>query len=130
MKISILIAERHHYFGESLRIMLEEHSHDFKVLGLVKTGKEAIEFVHRQQPDILLMDVDMAKGSGLDAAVRILHQYPQIGIIGFSVMPDTEKLEAVKKAGLRGYLSKSTTMRSLARVIRTVHKGGQYFEEA
>jgi DNA-binding NarL/FixJ family response regulator len=118
MKIwKILIVDNHPVARAGLKLVLEATS-DFKVIGCAASGQEAIQLCQELQPDIILMDVNMPDGNGVETT-QILHgQYPQLLIIGVSGYQHVEIQQEIVQAGAAGYISKETDFVEMVKMIK------------
>ena len=88
------------------------------------TAEEAIAEVPRQQPEVLLMDIQLPKLSGIEGAAQIRKLSPATQIIMVTVYEDTERISAALRAGACGYLLKRCTPAELVSAIREARMGG------
>lgn len=121
-KIDILIADDHEIFRQGLCQLLASE-HDFAVVGEAGTGEEAVQLTRRKNPEIVLMDVMMPVMNGVEATRKIKAEYPEVGIIGFSMSIDKKIIRQMMNAGARGYLVKSAPPSEVLQGIRAVHRG-------
>lgn len=116
-KIRVMLVDDHLVVREGLSRMLYSHS-DLDVVGEASNGEEAIELSRELIPDVILMDVNMPKMSGLEAT-RIIHsELPHIRIIGLSMYDEDDQAEAMLNVGASAYLSKSGETDHLLTEIR------------
>ena len=101
--IRILIAEDNDLVALTLEEHLSELGHH--ILGVARTGLEAINMVERIKPDLLIMDVRMPELEGTEAAQRIYEQSP-MPIILVTAYTDRETIRKAERAGVLGYLVK------------------------
>jgi len=109
------------------RILLT--SADIEVTGLYKNGEELLEALKADQPDVLLLDIQMPGLSGIELAGIISKQYPAVKIIAITnvdVIPQVKKMLA---QGSMGYLLKDASAEIILQAVETVAKGGQYLHE-
>lgn len=103
--ISILIVDDHQVMRNGLVRLLGEES-NFNIIGEAGNGVEAVDFVQKTQPDVIVMDVTMPKMNGIEAT-RVIHQeFPDIHIIGLSMHEEKEYSTLMKKAGATELLNK------------------------
>jgi DNA-binding NarL/FixJ family response regulator len=129
MPIRLLIAEDHALVRAGLRSLLSQMP-DVEVVGEVSSGREALDFVAREHPDIVLMDVSMPDLNGLEAAARITRQFPRVRTIILSMHAVEEYVQQALKAGATGYLLKHADPSELAVAIRSVARGETYLSPA
>lgn len=125
----VLIADDSGPFRHGLRAMLRT-TPDMAVVGEVTSGTEAIALADRLQPDVILMDLQMPDGNGLDATRRILHTSPHIRIVVLTMFDDDDSVFAALQAGARGYLLKGALKGEVLRAIRGVSNGEAIFGPA
>src|SRR5689334_4126527 len=107
--IQVVIVDDHAIVRKGLRSMLEGYP-DIHVLGEARNGLEAIFVVEKFRPRVVLMDINMPKMNGIEAAAQITMGYPDTRIIGLSEHAAAENQEAIKRAGAVQLLSKEATV--------------------
>ena len=117
----ILLADDHALFRDGLASLLGAWGHD--VVGQASTGVEAAVLADRTQPDLVLMDVRMPGGSGIEATTRIKAACPNTAIVMVTVSEDEDDLFAAIKAGAQGYLLKNLEAAQLRSMIDAVGRG-------
>lgn len=123
MCIDILLVDDHKLFRKGLRRILELES-DFRIVGEAGNSVDAMLALGEVYPDVILMDINMPGGSGIDATRRIKTRYPDINVLVLTIHDDTEYLFEVVRAGAAGYLLKDVEPLRLCEAIRTVSVGG------
>ena len=121
-RIRLLIADDHAFFRRGLRQACEM-TEGFMVLGEVADGLEAVAAAQAQQPDVLLMDINMPQLDGIQATARIKAQLPGIQIIILTIQMEDQYVFDAIKAGASGYLLKDVDEETLIQAIRRVHQG-------
>ncbi len=127
-QIKILIAEDQELVRKSLEIILKNQA-DIEVLGSVKNGREAIGFVRKTKPDIILMDIRMPVMDGVTFTKIIKEHYPEIKIIILTTFDDDEYIFAALRDGASGYLLKGISADELVCAIRKVNQGNSMLNE-
>src|SRR6476661_3160888 len=125
-QIRVLIADDQAITRTGLQHLLAEDT-AIEVVGAARTGAEAVALAESLQPDVILMDLRMPDGNGIEATRRIYRASPQIGILVLTVFEDDASVFPAIRAGARGYLLKDTQQDELLRAIRTVAQGGAIF---
>ncbi|OGO71158.1 MAG: DNA-binding response regulator [Chloroflexi bacterium RIFCSPLOWO2_12_FULL_71_12] len=120
--IRILICDDHEVVREGLRTLLAGRA-DMRVVAEAATSADAIEAATREMPDIVIMDVRLPDGSGVEACRSIREIMPATRVIMLTSYPDDEALYASIVAGASGYLLKQTRGRALVEAIETVSRG-------
>jgi DNA-binding NarL/FixJ family response regulator len=105
--INIGIADDHKLFRKGLISLLTLYD-DLKVIWEASDGKELLLKVDEQLPDILLVDVNMPKLSGIEATKKLVLKYPKIKIIALSMYEDNGHILAMIESGAKGYLIKDS----------------------
>ncbi len=117
--IRILIADDHPIFRVGLRKVLESQR-DFRVVGEAADGAEAVKLAHQFQPDILLLDLDMPNGSGLETLRQLsaAPSAPRTILVAASI--EKEETLAAIRLGARGVILKETPPGRLLDSVRSV----------
>jgi DNA-binding NarL/FixJ family response regulator len=89
-----------------------------------KTAEEALEAIPRHQPEIVLMDIQLPKLSGIECTAQLKRLLPSLHIIMVTVYEDTERIFKALRAGACGYLLKRCTPEELLSAVREVRQGG------
>ena len=87
-------------------------------------AEEALKELPKQQPDIVLMDIQLPDVSGIECTARLKQLMPSLQIIIVTVYEDTERIFKALRAGACGYLLKRCTPEELVAAIREVRQGG------
>lgn len=125
--IQVLIVDDHHMVRKGLKILLEQFP-GIKVVGEAANGLQAIEYVSRLKPDIVLMDLVMPVMDGIEAIQRIIALHPDQYIIVLTASSDGETFVQAIQAGAQGYFVKDLEPEELVRAIRNVHQGRPEFD--
>ena len=127
--IKILLVDDHPLVRDGLRARLEAAPR-LRVVGEAGSGEEAIAQAGACRPDLVLMDVNMKGGSGIEATARLLEHYP--GILGLilSMHDKPEYVAQAMAAGARGYVLKDAPGKDIVLAIDTVMGGGIYYSAA
>ena len=120
--IRLLLVDDHEVVRVGLRTVLHNH-HSITVVGEAGTKAAAVRAVKRLRPDIVLMDVRLPDGSGVEACRDILASHPTTRIIFLTSYADDESVLAAVLAGAQGYVLKNIDSIRLIRSIRTVSNG-------
>lgn len=121
--IRILVADDHPIVRDGLVAVLNTQP-DFSVIGEAGTGAEVVRRVAELAPDVLLLDLEMPEGDGVEALQRIQEQGATTRAIVFTAFDTDERILAAIRAGAQGYLLKGIPREDIFRAIRTVSMGG------
>ena len=128
-KIKVAIVDDHEVVRMGL-ITLLEGQNDMVVVGEAGTVQGAIDMCRETKPDVVVLDVRMPDGSGVEACRTIRSDLPSTQVIMLTSFSDDEALFSSIMAGAAGYLLKQTRSSSLLDAIRTVAKGGSLLDPA
>jgi two-component system, NarL family, response regulator DevR len=121
-KIRLLIVDDHELVRIGLRTAFEEHA-DIEVVGEADTTDGAVSEAARLQPDVVLMDLRLPGGGGVQACREILAEYPQVHVLFLTSYSDQDSILAAAFAGARGYLLKEIGSDALVQAIRSSAAG-------
>ncbi len=123
--IRLLLVDDHALFRSGIRSVLDS-AHDIEVVHEASSGEEAVAFVRRSPPDIVLMDVNMPGIGGIEATRKIVHIAPEARVIAVTALSGDPFPNQLLDAGAMGYLSKGCDAEELFKAIRTVAQGRHY----
>ncbi len=121
-RIRVLLADDHALFRDGLAGILNSQP-DFEVVGEADDGLEALVKARSLIPDLVLMDIGMPGGDGLEAARRVKQELPAVAVVILTVRDDEEKLFEAIKAGAQGYLLKDIHARTMVEMLRGAVRG-------
>jgi two-component system NarL family response regulator len=124
-KVKVLIVDDHALVREGLtKILSTEES--IKVVGEAANGAQAVEQAIKQQPDVILMDINMPVTNGIEATKLRKNKKPEIGIIALTIHDQEEYLFEMIKAGVSGYILKDISPSVLVQTIFGVARGQSF----
>lgn len=121
--IRVLIADDQELIRQSLSFVLDAQA-DIEMVGTASDGREAIELVRKEKPDVVLMDIRMPEVDGVECTRLIKSAYPQIKVIILTTFDDDEYVFGALRYGASGYLLKGVSVKELADAVREVVRGG------
>jgi two-component system response regulator DevR len=127
--LRVLIVDDHEVVREGLRSLLNRRE-GINVVGEAGTVGTAVEEAARLRPDVVIMDVRLPDGSGVEACRDIRQEYPDTKVIMLTSYADDEAVFASILAGAAGYLLKQTRGQALAEAIEAVAEGGSLLDPA
>jgi len=129
VKQRILIVDDHEVVRLGLRALLERHSH-FEVIAEASSAREAIEKVKQYSPDVVVMDIRLPGGSGIEACEDISENYPHSKVIMLTSYAEDEMLFSAIRAGAAGYVLKQIGGEDLVKAIDAVGRGEALLDPA
>jgi DNA-binding NarL/FixJ family response regulator len=120
--VKILIVDEHVLFREGLQSLLSLEP-DMEVVGQTSTVQGAVEQVASSKPDVVLMDISLRDGSGLEALKSIKAKYPECGVVILSDQDSNENLYEAFRCGSNGYILKDTPIENLVTALRALARG-------
>ena len=120
--IRVLVVDDHALFRRGLEMVLAQES-DIEVIGEAGDAEAAVERAAELLPDVVLLDVRMPKGSGIEACVQIKEVAPSARIIMLTISDEEADLYEAIKAGATGYLLKEISIDEVASAVRAVYDG-------
>lgn len=128
-EVRILLVDDHPLVRDGLRARLEAVPH-LRVVGEAGSSQEALEQAGVWQPDLVLMDVNMRGGSGIEATAQLTKRYPGIAVLILSMHDKPEYVSQAMQAGARGYVLKDAPGKDIVLAIDAVMGGGIYYSAA
>ena len=127
--LRLLVVDDHEVVRQGLVALLDRRE-GFQVVAEAGTVAEAIEAARRFQPDIVVMDVRLPDGSGVEACREIRSELPSTRVVMLTSYPDEEAVLSAIVAGASGYLLKQIRARDLMTALETVGRGGSLLDPA
>jgi two-component system, NarL family, response regulator NreC len=124
-KSRIVIAEDFTILREGLRSLLSSGP-EFEIVGEAEDGREAIQWVEKSKPDLILMDLSMPRMNGMDAIREIRRRSKETKILVLTMHRTEEYIIATLEAGANGYVLKDAHQDELMMAIRNVLSGKRY----
>ncbi|MCX7682787.1 MAG: response regulator transcription factor [Anaerolineae bacterium] len=129
MALKIIIVDDHEVVRLGLRTLLERHP-NFKIVGEAANAKEAVQKTLLLRPDVVVMDIRLPGGSGIEACRKIVEQVPEAKVIMLTSYAEDEMLFDAISAGASGYVLKQIGSEELIRAIETVGRGEALLDPA
>jgi DNA-binding NarL/FixJ family response regulator len=120
----VVIVDDHRLFRAGVRAELGE---EVAVVGDAGSVDEAVAIIREEQPDVVLVDVHMPDGGGVEVIARVAGDQPEVRFLALSVSDAAEDVIAVIRAGARGYVTKTISGAELADAVRRVAGGDAVF---
>ncbi len=121
-EIRVMLVDDHEIVRQGLKSLLERREH-IQVVAEAGTVAEAVAAAAEKQPDVIVMDVRLPDGTGIEACREIRADHPQIRVLMLTSYADDEAVYSAIIAGAAGYLLKQTRGRELVSAIESVARG-------
>jgi DNA-binding NarL/FixJ family response regulator len=125
MAIKVFIVDDHYMVVEGIRSLLKNEC-DIEWMGHAMNAASCMAFLNRQQPDALLLDINLPDKSGIDLCKEIKDIYPAIHIIGLSSYNQLSFIQKMMQNGASGYVLKNATREEIIEALETVVSGEIY----
>ncbi|MEO8626009.1 MAG: response regulator transcription factor [Candidatus Limnocylindrales bacterium] len=125
----LLVVDDHEVVRQGLVAMLQRRP-GFHVVAEAGTAAEAVEMARRYQPDLVIMDVRLPDGSGIEACREIRAELPGTRVVILTSYPDEEAVFSAIVAGASGYLLKQVRGRDLVAALEAVGRGESLLDPA
>lgn len=122
MAIKVFIVDDHYMIIEGIHSLLQ-YQKDMEWLGHAMTAASCLAFLQQQQPDVILMDINLPDINGIDLCKVVKTNYPNIHIIGLSSFNQQSFIQKMLDNGASGYLLKNATQEELVYAIKAVNEG-------
>ena len=127
--IRVLVADDHAVVREGIRHVLSA-THGFDVVAEAASGAEAVKLTAESDPNVVLLDVSMPGGTGLEVIAEVQRASPQARVLILSVHDEAEYVLQAVRAGAHGYLRKDSSPNELRDAVRAVDRGESFFSPA
>jgi DNA-binding NarL/FixJ family response regulator len=127
--IRILVADDHAVVREGIRHVLATQ-HGFDIAGEAASGLDAVRLAGECAPDVVVLDVSMPGGTGLEVIGDVRRAAPQARVLILSVHDEAEYVLQAVRAGAHGYLRKDSSPAELRDAVRAVDRGESVFSPA
>ena len=127
--LRLLVVDDHEVVRQGLVSLLERREH-FQVVAEAGTAAEAVEMARKFEPDLVVMDVRLPDGSGIEACREIRSEFPATRVVILTSYPDEEAVLSAIIAGASGYLLKQIRGRDLVASLESVGRGASLLDPA
>ena len=121
-QLRILLVDDHEVVRLGLKSLIDRYD-NLKVVAEAGGEAQAVQTALEMKPDVVLMDIRLAGGSGIDACAEIVHLLPETKVIMLTSYAEDELLFAAIRAGASGYVLKQVGSQDLVRTIEAVSRG-------
>lgn len=123
--IKVLIVDDHKLISEAWTSLLKD-APGISVIGNADNENDAFDKAILLRPDIILMDINLGQGSGIEATIKINDALPKTKVIGLSLHDDITYVKKFFAVGAKGYLTKNTNKSELISAIHEVNQGNLF----
>ncbi len=120
-----MIADDHKLIRETWTYILNSDSR-FSVIATCSNAEEAVEQTKKKHPDVILMDINMAPFSGMEATKQIRKSWPLSKIIGVTMHSQPAYAKKMLQIGAKGYVTKNSSREEMIKAILEVYNGNKY----
>lgn len=123
--IKLQLVDDHEIFLEGLINLLNEDW--IEITGTAENGKEALDIVNENPPDILITDLSMPEMSGVELVKVLKEEYPEVKVLVLTMHNDRPTISEIVMAEAEGYLLKNSSKKELIKAIKRIIEGGTYY---
>ncbi len=125
MPFDVLLVDDHKIMRVGLKAILERTG-EFRVVGEVENGTDAVQFAKNHRPDLVLMDLGLPGLSGVETTTEILRYHPKCKIVILSRYDDENSVVSAIRSGARGFILKKASDSDLLQALSVLARGGAY----
>jgi len=129
LPIRLVLVDDHELVRQGIRTLVEAEP-DMKVVGEAASAPEAVRRIGFDEPDVVVLDLDLPDGSGIEVCSRVRTVSPASRVLILTAFADEAALAAARKAGASGFVLKRVHHFDLVDSIRRVAQGGTAFDDA
>lgn len=122
MAIRIFIIDDHYMIVEGIRSLLQ-HEKGMEWMGHAMNAASCLSFLEQQQPDVILMDINLPDVGGIELCKVVKNKYPAIHVIGLSSFNQQSFIQKMMDNGASGYVLKNATREELIGAVEAVMQG-------
>jgi two-component system response regulator NreC len=127
-KIKIIIADDHAILLDGLKAVLQTDE-QFRIIGDAGDGEKVVALANSLKPDVVILDINMPKLNGVEAARKIRAKNPDIKILMLTMYDNESFITDAISAGVNGYIFKMCDMEELLKAVHSIAEGKDYFHE-
>lgn len=126
-KIKVLIVDDHQIVRDGIKRIIKDED-TIELIGSVGSGKEALDFINNNKPDIVITDLSMPNMSGIMLTEKLNKSFPDIKVLILSMYNNEEYVVSAIQAGAKGYLPKQdSTTDILLEAISKIAEGDEFY---
>lgn len=120
--ITVVVVDDHPIVSQGLAAVLQDHA-ELRVLGTAADAREALEAARRLHPDVMLIDLELGKDSGLTLLGALRQRAPQVRLLVYTAHDDDTRILAALDAGAGGYVLKGSPLAEIVMAVGRVYRG-------
>jgi len=125
MPFDVLLVDDHKIMRDGIKAILNR-SNEFRVVGEAENGADAVQFVKKFRPPLVLMDIGLPGLNGVETTAEILRHQPGCKIVILSMYDDENSVVSAVRSGARAFILKKASDNDLLEALRMVAAGGMY----
>jgi NarL family two-component system response regulator LiaR len=125
MPYDVLLVDDHKIMRDGIKAILSRDP-DFRVTGEAENGSDAVQFVKKHRPDLVLLDIGLPGLNGVETTAEILRYQPDAKVVILSMYDDDNIVVGAVRSGARGFILKRVSDTDLLEALRVVARGGAY----
>jgi DNA-binding NarL/FixJ family response regulator len=125
MPFDVLLVDDHKIMRDGIKAILNR-STEFRVVGEAENGTDAVQFVRKSRPQLVLMDIGLPGLNGVETTAEILRHQPDCKIVILSMYDDEHSVVSAVRSGARAFILKRASDNDLLEALRMVAAGGMY----
>lgn len=125
MPFDVLLVDDHKIMRDGIKAILAR-SNEFRVAGEAENGTDAVQFVKKFHPQLVLMDIGLPGLNGVETTAEILRYQPDCKIVILSMYDDENSVVSAVRSGARAFILKRASDNDLLEALRMVAAGGMY----
>src|SRR5229473_3832398 len=125
MPFDVLLVDDHKIMRDGIKAILSRGD-EFRVVGEAENGTDAVQFVKRLRPDLVLMDIGLPGLNGVETTAEILRYHPDCKVVILSMYDDENSVVSAIRSGARAFILKKASDTDLLDALRMVSRGGAY----
>ena len=125
MAFDVLLVDDHKIMRDGIKAILSRGD-EFRVVGEAETGTDAVQFVKKLRPDMVLLDIGLPGLNGVETTAEILRYHPECKIVILSMYDDENSVVSAIRSGARAFILKKASDTDLLEALRMVARGGAY----
>jgi DNA-binding NarL/FixJ family response regulator len=125
MSLNVILVDDHKIMRDGIKAILSR-GEEFRVVGEAENGADAVQFVKRLRPDLVLMEIGLPGLNGMETTAEILRHYPDCKVAILSMYDDEKSVLGAIRSGARAFILKKASGTDLLDALRVVANGGAY----